>query len=138
MENIEDFHIDYWGRDELNYDFPKKKRSIKKRLAIVAGFILVLALLPLATFSYSKLSNLNSNQVSTAATPTAPILTPTPTPEENQSQTNVNQDGVIKGDSYWRISKRDCGTGKYYQSIADQNDNKPLQIGDSVTFNCSL
>ena len=136
MENIEDFHIDYWGREELSYDFPKKKRSIKKRLGIVAGFVLVLALLPLATFVYSRLSNLHSSQVSSAVTQTAPTIAPTP--KGTQSKSNVNQDGVIKGDSYWRISKRDCGTGKYYQSIADQNDNKPLQIGDSVTFNCSL
>ena len=48
---------------------------------------------------------------------------------------------VQKGDSFWRISKRVCGSGIYYESIKAQNgysEYQALQPGDVVIVNCSL
>lgn len=45
---------------------------------------------------------------------------------------------VINNDSYWKISKRVCGTGKYYLSIRAQNDGKALYKGEHVIVDCSL
>ncbi|KKR94700.1 MAG: hypothetical protein UU45_C0008G0100, partial [Candidatus Levybacteria bacterium GW2011_GWA2_41_15] len=45
---------------------------------------------------------------------------------------------ILKNDSYWKISKRVCGEGKYYLSISGLNENKPLYRGDSVLVSCNL
>ena len=49
-----------------------------------------------------------------------------------------NYYSVLKGDSYFRITKRTCGNGKFYKFVARLNGNKALHIGDSVLVYCSF
>ena len=43
---------------------------------------------------------------------------------------------VVDGDSYWKISEKTCGTGKYFETIQQLNRNKDLQSNDSVQIVC--
>jgi hypothetical protein len=139
MENIEDFHINYWGQEDLNYGSKpeKQRRSTKRKLGIVLAFIFVLAMLPLFTLGYGKLKDLSAKKVSEAVTPV--ILSPAPTASPKPTTTKVNNtDIILKGDNYWRIAKRNCGSGKYYLSVQSANNGKPLQPGDTVIISCNL
>lgn len=58
-----------------------------------------------------------------------------------QSETTVRQSdfgfkyAVLRGDSYWSISRKFYGTGARYEDIAKQNDRTietPLNIGDTL------
>jgi len=140
MDNVEDFHINYWGREELDYAVAKKKRSAGRKLIIVIAFILVLGTLPLLTLGYNYLKGASVKaQVSQVISPISPLPTQSPRIISKPNATlKSNQDIIIKGDSYWKISKRNCGSGKYYLTIQNLNDGKPLQAGDSVLVNCSL
>lgn len=53
--------------------------------------------------------------------------------------TSIKNEALVQNnDSYWKISKRLCGTGKFYLSVKDQNNNKPLHKGDFVSVSCTL
>ncbi len=137
MENIEDFHISYWGPSEIEYSHKKNGRSIKRKLAIVLCFLFILAMLPLFTVGYSKFKNIQTEKVSEAIVPVTPTPKPTiePTPT---TRVTINTDIIIKGDNYWKIAKRNCGSGKFYLSVQQANGAKPLQPGDTVIISCSL
>ena len=48
---------------------------------------------------------------------------------------------AYKGDNFWKISKRVCGTGMYYEAIKaynGYNEYRALQPGDVVTVVCSF
>jgi len=46
---------------------------------------------------------------------------------------------VLQNDNFWNISRRVCGTGRYYLSIQAANgyQNGGLQPGDTVVVTCS-
>lgn len=67
----------------------------------------------------------------------SPSLTPIKEPLEKGIQ-KTSGETVLNNDSYWKISKRHCGTGKFYLSIRDQNGGKPLYKEDFVEVSCSL
>lgn len=131
MNQADNFEIKYWaGSNEDLVAEQKSKRSIKRKLSIVFSFISILAIIPVLVFG---LSNLNFNQPEKVSVIQSPAQHPQPTPTPQ-----ILLVEVINNDSYWKISKRHCGTGKYYLSIRDQNDGKPLYKGDSVRIDCSL
>lgn len=43
---------------------------------------------------------------------------------------------AVEGDNYYRISKKVCGTGKFYLSIQAKNNDKPLHPGTEVIAEC--
>lgn len=136
---MDEFEIKYWaGGNNFLDPKPKRERSIKKRLFIVFSFVFLLAIIPILVYSLSEFS-LNQGQkvivVQNPVTEKKPDRTksiqPTPTPQTSQVE-------VINNDSYWKISKRVCGSGKYYLSILDQNAGKPLHKGGVVSVSCTL
>lgn len=142
MNEKDNFDIKYWGNNYF-YVYPndkQPKRSIKKRFLIVICFIGILALLPLTITFITKISFDKAKQVTLLSIP--------PTTEKEKTTVNQNIDKtpisktttaeVFNNDSYWKISKRLCGTGKFYLSVKDQNNNKPLHKGDFVSVNCTL
>lgn len=140
MDKVEDFHINYWGPEELDYGRVRKQRSAGRKLFIVIAFILILGILPLLTLEYGYFRNSAAKkQVSQVINPISPSPTKNPTVRPKTTPaSNPNHDVIVKGDSYWKIAKRNCGSGKYYLTIQNLNKSKPLQAGDSVLINCSL
>ena len=135
----EDFEIKYWaGDNNFSYDTPKPKRSIKKRLFIVFSFVLMIAAAPIIFFSFLNLDLNKTEKINVVQTPV----------QEKQNSETVNQKKeiqqelgpketkVLNNDSYWKISKRVCGEGKYYLSVRDQNKGKALYEGDTVSVFC--
>jgi hypothetical protein len=139
MSNPENYQVKYWaGGDNYSYQAPKPKRSVKRKLAIVACFILVLAITPAFIYVLTNLNLRSGKEVSVASNQTQssqPEVHPV-TIEEPKAPSNQTQ--VLTHDSYWKISKRVCGSGRFYLSIQEQNGGKPLHGGDSVTVNCTL
>lgn len=137
MNDNSDFEINYWGNTP-DHQSSKKPRSFKSKVLIVVCFIAILGITPTLVFGLNKIQISKSNQISSAAIPSPAVenkaqeklKTPTPTPTVSAQ--------VLKGDSYWRLSKRNCGTGIYYLSIKDQNENKPLYQGNLVKISCAL
>ncbi len=139
MSYRDNFEIKYWGTDYYsNLDPQKPKRSLRKKLFIVLGFIVVLAVLPAMVFGITNLRSHQSKKISSAAE-IQPNPTPTPSKKPIELKTpEITGETVLNNDSYWIISKRHCGTGKYYLSIRDQNAGKPLYKGDFVKAICNL
>lgn len=140
MNEKDQFDLKYWGSDYFYaYQNEKQpKRSVRKKLLIVFCFVGILALLPMAMIG---LTDLNTNKVKKVSV--APKLEPI----EKKRTVNQNTESitpkstiteVINNDSYWKISKRVCGTGINYLSVRDQNNGKALYKGDFVTVNCTL
>lgn len=128
MDSSENFEINYWGKEFSYSNQPKEGRTIKKRLAIVLLFIVLLAIAPTLIFNL-KNSKQDEKISSTASVPTKePSLSPTATPKQGV---------VLRNDSYWKISKRYCGTGIYYLAIQEKNNSKPLFEGDFVEIICN-
>lgn len=136
MSVNEDFQINYWGEDYKSiYLDPKKSgRTKKQKLAIVISFVAILAILPVSIFAISSLNSNQSDKIT---------FNPTQVPIPKVKDVVVmgiesNKVRVINNDSYWKITKKTCGTGKYYLSVKDQNEGKPLHKDDFVTVDCSL
>lgn len=144
MSINEDFQINYWGEDYKSiYLDPKKPgRTKKRKLAIIISFVAILAILPVSIFAISNLSSNQSNKITSAAI-TEPTKKPTQAPIPKVKDVVVmgiesNRVKVLNNDSYWKITKRTCGTGKYYLSVKEQNEGKALYKDDFVTVDCSL
>lgn len=45
---------------------------------------------------------------------------------------------VVSGDNYYTISLKVCGTGKFFESIQEQNNGVALYAGDEITVNCTF
>ncbi|MBI2621551.1 MAG: hypothetical protein HYW63_02785 [Candidatus Levybacteria bacterium] len=136
MDGDGNFEIKYWGKDSNGlYQEPKSgERSIKKKLAIVFLFMAVLAALPALIFGINSLKVKPDTKIVTTSEAKPE---PTKATQTEDVEEAVEQDvTVINNDSYWKISKRVCGTGKYYLSIQAQNDSKPLYQKDKVSVNC--
>lgn len=144
----DDFEIKYWGGDYVafNDEFQsanKPHRSIKKKLVISMIFVLLVGITPVIFFGISNL-NFNSHknvavvddslQKKTVNQNTIDYKNPTPTNSANKLQSVE----VVNNDSYWKITKRTCGTGQKYLTTRDLNEGKALHIGDTVLVNCSL
>mgnify|MGYP001572979675 CR=1 FL=1 len=139
MEKIGDFELKNLGGDYF-YTYPehrKPKRSAKGKLFIIFNFIVFLAITPAAIFG---LTNINFNKVEKVSIAKDPVF-------ENKKTVNQNTKifepesvsvEVLNNDSYYKITKRICGSGKYYLAIQALNNSKPLFKGDLVTVNCSL
>lgn len=132
MTQTEDFSINYWGK-EFDYTNPLKKHGkIKRNLAILTLFAILLTITPVLILNINKSSLLSKKtQVSTSAKIASPSQA-----SKIASAENPIQGTVIKNDSYWKISKRYCGTGEYYLTIQDKNNFKALYENDSVTVIC--
>lgn len=146
MNNSENFELNYWGEGfrSLHTLPPTPKRSLKQKLTIVISFISVLSILPITILAITSL-NLDNSEKIIAKAQVEPSNTPTQAPTPTPKVKNVivkgiesNRVEVVNNDSYWKISKRTCGTGKYYLSVKEQNDGKALYKGDFVTVDCSL
>ena len=136
MTNSGDFEVKYWaGGNDFSYQEIKPKRSIKKKLFIVFSFIAVLAIIPAVIFGLSSLDLSQPEKVSVVSVPTTEENKVTIT--EPKRASGIEEE-IINNDSYWKISKRVCGTGKYYLSVRDQNNAKALYKGELVTVNCTL
>ncbi len=136
-----DFDLKNLGEDYF-YTYPvseKPKRSIKKKLAIVVSFVGILALLPVSLAIYSNQKPNQREAVSVA--PKSFEFENKKTVNQNTLTTDQPQTQTMEvrnNDSYWKITKRVCGTGKTYLLVRDQNNGKALYKGDFVTVNCSL
>ena len=127
MTNINDFEIKYWaGGNDFSSQKSKSKRSIKRKLFIVFCFVAGLALAPILLFG---LSNLKLNQGEKVSVIQKPVTEqPNKVTITEPEKPVVVEEEIINNDSYWKISKRVCGTGKYYLSVRDQNNSKALCI----------
>ena len=137
MEKIGDFELKNLGGDYF-YSYPveeKPRRSIKRKLFIIFNFIVFLAITPAAIFG---LTNINFNNVKKVSVVKEAVF-------ENKKTENQNTESpkpqlinveVLNNDSYWKITKRICGSGKQYLLVRDQNNGKPLFKGDFVTVDC--
>lgn len=137
MDSSENFEINYWGKDFENfYQEPQKhKRSFRQKLAIILSFIAVLALLPIIIFGLAEINSSKPQIATTISTKPEPTKAPLSKEKTKPKQIEAT---VISNDSYWKISKRYCGSGKYYLSIRDQNEGKPLFRNDVVRLSCAL
>ncbi len=138
--NPENFEIKYWtGNNEDLAVTQTPKRSVKRKLFIVLSFISVLAIIPVLVYGLSNYQK-QTKKVSVIQAPS--IKNEEKSRETQNFQTapipQTFQVKVLNNDSYWKISKRTCGSGKYYLAIRDQNNTKPLFKGDFVTVTCSL
>jgi len=138
------YEYSYWGNESTYvYKSPKQERSLKRKLAIVFSFVFVLAITPSMIYALSNF-NLKSSPKVSVVNPPAIITTEIPEAPEiynvtiEEPKTLNNQAEVIINDSYWKISKRVCGSGKYYISIQSQNGGKALYKGDIVSASCVL
>lgn len=128
-----------------------KKReisSLAKRKEMIVGAITLLIVVVL--FAQSGMIKLNKNKIpapiketsSTFITPN-PFATTKPTlgkeisEVKNLSNTSSDIYEIVRnGDSYWRIAKRVCGTGKIYMLLSEYNNSKPLFKDDLVKVSC--
>ncbi len=139
MKNTDNFEINYWGKDFQNIYTEEDylpKRTFKQKLLIVVSFISVLAILPTTIFTITTINQNNGEKISSAIE--APIPSPTKDAEITPKIARPDAVEIINNDSYWKISKRACGTGKYYLSIQEQNEGKALYKGEFVKVDCSL
>jgi hypothetical protein len=73
-----------------------------------------------------------------------PSQQPTPTTSIKKVAQLANTSGditevVLKGDSFWKITRRVCGDGRYYRITQEYNgysDHEKLHEGDVVTVIC--
>ncbi|MBI4097614.1 MAG: hypothetical protein HY426_01090 [Candidatus Levybacteria bacterium] len=115
--------------DKLILPTKKSREKSKEKSSHASLFLIAFAILSAIVFGI----NLKSSKSQKITTSSKIEISPSPTPARlDQGET------VINNDSYWKISKRHCGSGKYYLSIREQNDAKPLYKGDFVSVNCSL
>jgi hypothetical protein len=132
----DDFLIKYWGQDYSYQSLQEEKRSTRRKLMIVFSFVSLLAIIPVLVFGLSEISADKGERITTVAKPETKVeeqrKLPTPTPVVQ----NIGYEMVINNDSYWKISKRHCGTGIYYLSIKEQNGGKALFQGDTVVVTC--
>lgn len=143
MANIDNYQVKYWaGDNDFSYKSSKPKRSVGRKLIIVFSFLLLLALTPAVIYSLSNINFKHPPKVSVVESPEiieskpeSPKSVPVIITEPKET---TNQTKVLNNDSYWKITKRVCGTGKFYLSVQAQNENRPLQRGDSVIVNCVL
>lgn len=135
MDQQDNFYIQNIGSEYFPYvKESKKARSFKRKLGIVASFVGFLALIPFILFGINFNQNRNSNKISSNQ-----IISPISTPIKVETKTEPKfKDIVLKHDSYWKIAKRNCGSGKYYLAIQNLNFGKPLFEGESVLIDCSL
>jgi hypothetical protein len=143
MSNPENYQVKYWaGGNDFTYGNPKSPRSVKRKLFIVFSFLAVLVIIPVLILGFSgtssqknvkKVSIITSPLPQTKETPRVIPVTITEPEDGNSIQTEV-----INNDSYWKITKRVCGNGKYYLSVKDQNGGKALYLGDTVSVACVI
>lgn len=149
MGNSDNYQIKYWNDlENFSYKSPKPERSIKRKLAIVFSFIFVLAVTPTLIMEISNFDAKPAKEVSVASTQskqnlqnsvnTQPEVHKVTIELPKKAPAQAGQAEVINNDSYWKISKRVCGDGKYYLSIQAQNENKPLHVGNTVAASCVL
>lgn len=135
MQNPDNFEIKYWaGGNDFTLKTNNKVRSVKKKFFIVFAFVGILAIIPVLIYGLSYLQDLNTQKIATTSESAAikkvvPIKTEGP---------KVIETEVLNNDSYYKITKRICGSGKQYLSVKDQNNGKALYKGDFVTVDCSL
>lgn len=134
MQNPDNFEIKYWaGGNDFSLQTNKSPRSIKKKLLIVFSFVGILAIIPVLIYGLSYLQDLNTQKITIKKTVPVKEIVPVQTESPKIIETEV-----LNNDSYYKITKRICGSGKQYLSIKDQNNGKPLYKGDFVTVDCSL
>lgn len=146
MSKIDDYQMKYWPTENIYLQNAPKKRSVKRKLGIIASFLFVLAVTPSIILSLSNFEASKAPEISVLnnAVKTQGQAQKTKTVRESHKvtievpKTNSSEVVVINNDSYWKISKRACGSGQYYLSIQAQNNSKPLFKGDLVIANCSL
>lgn len=97
------------------------------------GFVLTIAVFLIIGITISRMLHQTPKQ-SVAGSKISLAANPTATPKAESKQVIA-----LKNDSFWEISKRACGTGKYYEQIKKDNGytNKALHSGDIITINCS-
>lgn len=140
MNGDKNFEINYWGEDYKSIHFKPQtsKRSIKKKLAIVSSFVSILAIIPFIIFGLSSMQISNSEKLTSAKIESAEITSPLQDKKITPKTTEAGFVEIIKNDSYWKISKRVCGTGKFYLSIMEENESKALFEGETAKATCSL
>lgn len=82
----------------------------------------------------------NTPKITVSNHPT-PSVTKTPAKKLKQITRLADTAGsyiVVEGDNFWKISKKVCGTGKYFLSIQAQNNAQDLHAGNQLVVNCSL
>lgn len=78
--------------------------------------------------------------IDTEATPTASLPKEQPKVTRLANTSGFYTEIAYKGDNFWKISKRVCGTGIYYEAIKaynGYNEYRALQPGDAVVVVCS-
>lgn len=136
MNDIDGFDLKNLEQDYF-YSYPiheKPKRSIKRKLATVFSFLAVLAITPTLLFGFTNINLNKEEKVSIAKDST--LENKKTINQEAENVSTIHSVEVINNDSYWKITKRVCGTGKPYLLVRDQNNGKALYKGDFVNVNC--
>ena len=129
MSDNNGFKIKYLSPENYFYS-PYKKRSLVKFKTLGAVlYLMLLAAVPALLYIWGTQTPSLIKAVSSTST-SIYLERGLPDPRSDVK--------ILKNDSYWKISKRVCGKGKYYLSISGLNENKPLYRGDSVLVSCSL
>lgn len=140
MEKTDGFELKNLGNDyfySYNAQEVKSARSTKKKLFIVFSFIVFLLITPAVIFG---LSSINFNKAKKISIAKDPIFENKKTVNQNTKNSEPESVSVevLNNDSYWKITKRICGSGKLYLSVRDQNGGKALHKGDFIKVNCVL
>ncbi len=115
-----------------------KRLMSRNEFIIGAGTIIVILVGLILSAKY-----LNQQLSQNVKIPTT-IPQASPSPTQNMKPNNLSTTSsfihVVVGtnDSYYTITTKYCGSGKFYKFVADINGNTPLYEGGNIKVSCSF
>lgn len=141
------------SKEASNKDLNLEVNSQLKKSRVWIGLAIVLV----ALGSYMYFKNINSkvqdnNQVVDLVSPQpssnveqVASATPKPAVSAQKVKTLADTNGKVEvtvqnGDSFWKISERACGNGRYFLDIQSALGftNRTIHAGDKLTVNCPI
>ncbi|NMB84284.1 hypothetical protein GYA28_03260 [Candidatus Roizmanbacteria bacterium] len=122
-------------------NYPELFKTSVKKTEFWTGIIAVIiftGIVNLIIYRQLAKKTITSPVIINKATP-VPTLKTTVSGNAMESIVNNPMEAKVEkdGDSYWTISQRTCGTGRYFESIAALNGYRPLYLNDTVKVRCS-
>ncbi|MBI2032754.1 MAG: hypothetical protein HYT09_03885 [Candidatus Levybacteria bacterium] len=141
MDTKSNFEIKNLGNFEEILSKPeRKKRGLFLKFFATTSFLVNLTLLfALIVIALGEFQSSPNSLFSNANKPKENVAKNTEVNKEEISTKTSKKEGIVeKNDSYWKIAKRYCGSGRYYLSIQSINNFKALHKGDSVKISCNF
>lgn len=119
---------------------PEKRKEMLLGLLTILGSIFILTV-AIKTFVPNTAGSARGIPEITAKRQNPATITYCPVVRSVKFKKATNEPSktvAVKGDSFWRIAKRVCGTGKRFEFIKAQNGyrNRTLKPGDVIEVNC--